>query len=524
MIPLIVGILLFILFIVTIVFAASTWRGWHIAVVCLTFLAVVGLVVIASLSHKTHMHWKSEHANAEKMLLDAKEQGHTLKYGDSLLAKSPDSLLETQGRLNRALLDRGRVWRQCTPGVPSGNTIPISTVPPSPTGEPGDPATAKPNGIEANMVLYAFREDVGVVNDEAGNPIPVPIAYLGEFRVAEAQPTGVTLEPTMPLDGIQQRLVSDPSARWSLHEMMPVDSHYVFSVPDPDEGAASTSGEEMAAKPLDDTNTPVFGGMNDQALRQIFSITTGLPVDNEVITEMIADYAKDGSPASQQDVNTRPLNIWQKLEFEKAHKERVDSNNLDSGMSGNYFDAEGYAEASVLRRSQGDGDDEGKEASFRENDIGIFPYSHDIDKQLVDQLVSSGTCRSLGPVFVRNLRDYEGALHNIRERIVKRNEDIRRAQRDIESLQQAILSVQKQTSYRQDERTKLQEDQVGYKRDDEKLTELLAALESQKTTINGELSQLWESNLALAQQYEVFSAQLSEEINRRAENIAAQIQ
>ena len=119
MIPLIVGILLVILFIVIIVFAASKWRGWHFEAACLTFLSVLGLVIIASLSHKTHVHWKSEHAKVTKMLHDASREARELEYGDPLVLKAPDSLLETQGRLKRALLDRGRVWRQCTPGAPS---------------------------------------------------------------------------------------------------------------------------------------------------------------------------------------------------------------------------------------------------------------------------------------------------------------------------------------------------------------------------------------------------------------------
>ena len=67
-----------------------------------------------------------------------------------------------------------------------------------------------------------------------------------------------------------------------------------------------------------------------------------------------------------------PENIWLKLEFEKEHKERVDSNNLDPGLGGNYFDPEGYAEVSQLRR--------GEEASFRVKDVGIFPYAVD-DRQ-----------------------------------------------------------------------------------------------------------------------------------------------
>ena len=46
MIPLLIGIFLVILFIVFLVLSASTWRGWHIAAICLTFLAAMGFVVV----------------------------------------------------------------------------------------------------------------------------------------------------------------------------------------------------------------------------------------------------------------------------------------------------------------------------------------------------------------------------------------------------------------------------------------------------------------------------------------------
>ena len=103
--------------------------------------------------------------------------------------------------------------------APANNGIVVSTVPPTETGEPGDPNTAKPNGIAANMVFYAFLE----------NDSQMPVAYLGEFMVAEAQPDAVTLKPTMPLDGPQHAAVGQcPAGPLELYEMMPIDAHECF--------------------------------------------------------------------------------------------------------------------------------------------------------------------------------------------------------------------------------------------------------------------------------------------------------
>ncbi len=494
MIPLLIGIFLIILFIVTMVLSASAWRGWHIAAACLTFLAAVGLVIVASLSQRTHSTWMKRHADVSQQLTQASQEGLHLEIGDPTMVEPPTpSLNDTQQRLNRLLLDRGRVWRQCTPSPPYGTSISVSTVPPTDTGQPGDPTTAKPHGIDANTIVYAFRE----------NERQYPIAYLGEFRVVEAQPTSVTLEYTLPLDGQQATLVNDPSARWTLYEMLPLDSHRIFS------------NQDNIDRKLDDTPKPVFGEMNEQELRSIFSLVTGVAPDDALLTAMIESYVKDGSPATDQELSAHPENIWQKLEFDKEHKERVDSNNLDPGITGNFFDPEGYAEVTQLRNVD-------SEASFRVNDIGIFPYGYDEDKRLVDQLTSSGICQKLGPVYVRSLRDYEEAFHSIQNRFIKRNEDVRRAQRDIDNLNMTIRKTQEEIAYRQQERAKLKDDEAGFTRDKDKMDQLVAALETQKTTLRDELKALFETNLALSEQLALFNAKLTEEINRRAASVAAQ--
>ena len=75
MISLLIGIFLIILFIVTIVLSVSTWRAWHIVAACLTFLAAIGLVIVGSLSLKTHNTWRSAHAKRTTELTAAEREG-----------------------------------------------------------------------------------------------------------------------------------------------------------------------------------------------------------------------------------------------------------------------------------------------------------------------------------------------------------------------------------------------------------------------------------------------------------------
>ncbi len=337
------------------------------------------------------------------------------------------------------------------------------------------------------------------------NGLIVPGAYIGEFQVTNADDRSVTLQPTMALDGQQQQLVADRTATWALYEMMPMDGHRIFS------------DQDNVAEPFDDTDAPIFGEMNEQELRTIFALIIGVAPEDPVVGQLVADYVRDGQVASEQVVNADPENIWVKLEFQQPHTERVDSNNLDSGLGGNYFDPDGYAEATRLRR--------GGDAEFKINDIGVFPYSQDEDKQKVDQLVANGIARKVGrPYYVRNLRDYEEAFHDIQDQFVKRNEDIRRAQRDIAALQQSMKLVATQSTYRQGEKAKLQADRDKILIDKDMITQLAASLDAQKASLQDELSRLYQTNLVLNQELTQINDRLTDEINRRTAEATAQLQ
>ena len=98
-------------------------------------------------------------------------------------------------------------------------------------------------------------------------------------------------------------------ARWTLYEMMP--DRRARGLFGRGHGGQD-SGRHTAAHFWDDERTESADGLRD---------VTGQPGDSPLVTDLVAAYLKDGSPANDQDVNQSPENIWLKLEFKKDHKE-----------------------------------------------------------------------------------------------------------------------------------------------------------------------------------------------------------
>ena len=250
MIPLLIGGFLILLFIVFVYLSTTTWRGWHIAAASLAFVGFLGFVIVASLSQRTHVEWKKQYAQLKNQLTEQQELSTKLEIGDPTLVEPDEpSVNDYQQRVNRLLLDRGRVWRRCTPAPFANNQVEVSTIPFNDDGGPGEP---NENGINQNMILYAFHDAPLTLASSAR--LIVPRVYLGEFQVVQAQPIGVTLTPTMPLDSLQIKLLTEPTSSWTLYEMMPLDSHRIFS------------NEDSLGRPLDNTtDQPVFGDMDEKS-------------------------------------------------------------------------------------------------------------------------------------------------------------------------------------------------------------------------------------------------------------------
>ncbi|MEM9658661.1 MAG: hypothetical protein AAF961_09900, partial [Planctomycetota bacterium] len=118
-------------------------------------------------------------------------------------------------RLQAMSRSRGRVWRGVTRAsdVDQANSRVRVNVP-----------APQPHGIEEGAILYAF--EVGPPN--GANPTQGR-QYLGEFRVAEAGPAGVTLESTHRLNARTGKRLENSQGEWRLYETMPADRHDLFA-------------------------------------------------------------------------------------------------------------------------------------------------------------------------------------------------------------------------------------------------------------------------------------------------------
>jgi hypothetical protein len=144
--------------------------------------------------------------------------------------------------LHKLLVDRPRVWMNCVAQVPKGAaTINVAI------DMPG------PHGIIANNTIYAFEEPSA----------DAPGRYLGEFNVTAAAEKQLTLAPAYPLTPSDLMKVESTKQPWILYDALPQDNHEAFA------------------------------GLTEDQLK------TFLP------PETLAEFAKDGKPATEQDSKDR---------------------------------------------------------------------------------------------------------------------------------------------------------------------------------------------------------------------------
>jgi hypothetical protein len=261
------GGLLIVFFLVMIYFFTKTWRWFHIVVVVFLFIAILVYIPWAAATYRTLNAWGTLVTKSTKMVEDLEEKNFALRFGkfDDTEQKE-ESLRLIRAKISRVILDRGRVWRNCTPGpvandftvtvttsapgaavvaapiapapgvVPAVPTPPAGTPPPAggaaAAAPPAPPAPAGPpaNRIQEQTVLFVFREDVPP--PELGVPPgpKLPHYYLGDFVAVGVSDTTVTLRPLSPLSqGDVDVLRNLPPSTWTLYETMPVDGHEWFT-------------------------------------------------------------------------------------------------------------------------------------------------------------------------------------------------------------------------------------------------------------------------------------------------------
>jgi len=509
------GILLILFFCVMTYFFTKTFRVPHVIFLFLTFGMAMWFVAMAALSHKTKLHWRQRVDRLTKELDGlAKEKDELINnYVMDEQGNLPETVLTARSKLNRVMLDRGRVWRLCsvTAVTPAGE-VQVSTA-------PAGVADAPPNQIDENAIIYAFLEA------DAGVSVKVPDNYLGEFRASAVTPTQVTLVPTdnrmlLPSQTTLIRGSAGTAETWSLYEVMPIDSHQIYAV-DPNKNVHLTAVEGQ----------PVFGDVDAQLVQTLydparylaeFRANLGLtpqqePIIQAHLTSIMNSIVRDGGKKATGGAVDSEDNIFVKIQFKKDYEVAVDSDTGQGGLTSDYFDSTGSAMVNRLRRGNLGflDEDQRKSVKFKSGDIAVF------HQKKADELITQDIAAPVEERYVRRLIDFTYEFHKMLDRRTRIMQDVQRMQSEITSTQAAETRSAKQRDFRKMERDQLLVDKVKFEAEQQQVAMYASELRTKMATLNAELSALYRANAALAAKLEARDKQLADEINRRTEAAAA---
>jgi hypothetical protein len=320
--------------------------------------------------------------------------------------------------------------------------------------------------LPEQFVVFAFAEE----SDQEGKLLPV--FYLGEYQVVESKGANAKLRPSAPLTRIQQQAIAGGrAARWTIYELMPLDSHEAFAAT-----GSRSSPEEL------------FGHMDPEATAKLLGIDPSLADPNVVITPANAAqvarlqvYLRDGKQATD---DAAPESVWLKIEFVQEHTIDVDSQEERIAEEGGYFDMSGRTVDSRLKR--------GKEASsvkFSAGDQRVFL------REEGEALIKQGVAKLIERYYVRPLNDYHHAFRNSRQSILATLSEAEYLKRELALTERTRKVAQEQIAARQVEQEKLKKDVAQYLKEQEviqaesvRLGRAVAELESRIRNVYSELA------------------------------------
>ena len=468
----IIGGVFALFFIFLLVMCWKSWRIVHILSVLFVFAAACTFLAFASMVIKTHAAWRKPYETHVVAIAKEEVEQSKLLHGDlNVVQQAEDSLRSARAKLNDEVLDRGRVWRECTPmQAINPVTFRVRTVPASqPQGQ-----APEPNGIAQQMLLYVFAEQ------ESPDGWKVPGHYLGEYSVEEVTDTEVTIRSLLPLDPDQIERIQKGGATWALYEVMPVDSHEVFA-----------EWDEAERRLV---------GLSKDKLAEYFPNSFNWPA--EQYDKFLEAYARFNREVTEED---SPEDTWVLLKFLRQHTIPVDSDTPQSLLEGEarYFDSSGRALEARLRR----GDD--GNVNFEVGDSGFF------DLDTANGLIDEGIGEKVRLVYRRQLHDYARFFRETYFRHRELDESILRQRRDTEILVELKNNVEAQAAAKQAEIDKLSSDLVGFRTELKEITVYTQALTAEWENSRGRLSELYRRNLELTTELTQVQRQLADEINRR---------
>jgi hypothetical protein len=470
-------------FIVMLVKANPQWGALHTTLLTLLFLQSWCLVFFAAgvASRRNGFMKANDRLTAKLALKDAEEQ--RARDGDRV-NPIPDlnAYVPITNELNRLVVERGRVWRGASVVGLAANEVSLQLAAglagapapaPAPAGAAnGEPAASPSNaGLSAETIVQVFGERT----DERGT---VPAVYLGEFVVSASDGSAIKLKPTANLTPEQNGAIAGGSfPTWSIYELMPLDSHTAFS-------ALGSKEEENA----------IFGRMDRDELAMLLGIDpsladaepTALNLRDAIKARVLQSYLNDGGRPPE---GTPPEQIYFRVEFLKDHTIEVDAQEQRTATEGGFYDLSGRSVDARLKRGE-----DGAKVDFKAGQVIV------LDSTSSDDLVKQGIVKSLSPIFVRRLNDYEYGFREVRRQITAALQDAKLIERELAEMLNSQTIADAQVRMRQQERAKLDKDFAQYSKEQEVITAEASRLDEEVTKTRNELSSMFQQIQSLRDQ------------------------
>ena len=167
-------------YIVLAYFAARTWHVWHVVLMSGIFFSSILFAYLAAANLKTQIKFRHAYAKALSDVEREEQRMELLVNGDPRGGDdAPPSMMALEGDVKRALLDRGRVWRNIVLSgrdeVDGQKTVTLNTSqwgnpaanlsssedeedePIDDGSEDSAPAGTNPIGLNEGAVVFAYR-------------------------------------------------------------------------------------------------------------------------------------------------------------------------------------------------------------------------------------------------------------------------------------------------------------------------------------------------------------------------------
>jgi hypothetical protein len=191
-----------------------------------------------------------------------------------------------------------------------------------------------------------------------------------------------------------------------------------------------------------------------------------------------------------------------RVEFVKDHTIEVDAQEQRNAREGGFFDLSGRSVDARLKRGE-----EGAKVAFKAGDKIVF------DTTTANDLIKQEIVKSIAPVFVRPLNDYEYAFREVRRQITAAQQDAKLIEREIAEMLKSQGIADSQVRMRQDERSKLDKDSAQYQKEQAVITAVVQRLQTQLASTRSEISSMFQQLQSLRDEIVANQKALTDAIN-----------